>query len=86
MSSLAGAMRAKHQKPLAADAWYWEPVSCIEPLFREIMFESNRIHDPCCGSGRIPITAQRYGYEASGSDLVDRGYGAAGVNFFEDMT
>jgi signal transduction histidine kinase len=42
------------------------------------------IHDPACGEGRIVIAAQRAGYEATGGDLIDRGFGETGVDFLTD--
>jgi hypothetical protein len=45
------------------------------------------IHDPCCGSGRIPKVCHEYGHhDATGSDLVYRGFGQGGIDFFEDWT
>jgi hypothetical protein len=79
MSLLPGALRAKHQKPLAELSW--EPPGSIESLFNEHRFEATRIHDPCCGSGPIPIVVRKFGYEAS--DIVDRGFGTVGVDFFK---
>jgi hypothetical protein len=90
LSLLPGALRAKHQKPLAPQSWYWEPEEAIHALFAalpEIGFDlKGPIHDPGCGSGRIPRVARSCGYEATGSDLVDRGYGVGGVDFFTDWT
>lgn len=44
------------------------------------------IHDPYCGSGRIVRAAWAAGYEATGSDLVDRGFehAVAGIDFLDD--
>jgi hypothetical protein len=65
MSLLSGALRAKHRKPLAPQSWYWEPEEAIHALFAalpEIGFVlKGPIHDPGCGSGRIPIVARSYG-------------------------
>ena len=44
------------------------------------------IYDPCCGRGMILDGRSEYGYEASGSDLVDRGYGVGGVDFLTNAT
>jgi hypothetical protein len=85
MSFLPGAKRAKHQQELVPLSWYWEPPEVTERLLEEITFRGP-IHDPCCGSGRIPIVARKFGYEATGSDLVHRGFGVGDVNFFEDWT
>jgi hypothetical protein len=62
MSFLPGAKRAKHQQELVPLSWYWEPPEVTERLLEEITFRGP-IHDPCCGSGRIPIVARKFGYE-----------------------
>jgi hypothetical protein len=85
MSFLPGKARARHQQGLVPLYWYWEPEEVTEQLLQEITF-TGPIHDPCCGSGRIPTVAQKFGYEATGSDIVDRGFGADGIDFFADMT
>jgi len=45
-----------------------------ERLFDVEDFEgpSQTILDPCCGWGRIPLAAERAGYKAIASDVVDR--------------
>ena len=85
MSSLPGKARALHQQPLAAEFWYQEPEGVTEKLMWEVKFRGP-VHDPCCGEGHIPLVAQRFGYQATGSDIVDRGFGVGGVDFFADMT
>lgn len=85
MSFLPGAARAKHQQGLVPHFWYWEPEKVTEQLLESMTFRGP-IHDPCCGSGRIPRVARRFGYEASGSDIVNRGFGVGDVDFFTDTT
>jgi hypothetical protein len=67
-------------RPLNAHVWqreanehYVEPFWCSERLFAEERFEGG-IYDPCCGFGRIVISALKAGHKAYGSDLVDRGW------------
>ena len=85
MSLLPGRARGLHQQPLAPQSWYWESPEVTHQLLNEVTFRGP-VHDPCCGSGRIPIAAREFGYEATGSDIVDRGFGTGGVDFFADMT
>lgn len=40
------------------------------------------IWEPCCGQGHISETLKRRGYSVHSTDLYDRGYGIAGVDFF----
>lgn len=56
-----------------ANEHYVEPEWCSERLFAEEPFQDN-IWDPCCGFGRIVISAKKAGLHASGSDLIDRGW------------
>ncbi len=65
--------------------WYREPTVCVERLFEAVRFVG-QIHDPACGGGNIPRTAARLGYDASGSDIVDRGYGPGCIDFLDDLT
>lgn len=40
------------------------------------------VWDPACGDGAISRGLVRFGYEVHSTDLVDRGYGQGGRNFF----
>jgi hypothetical protein len=62
--------------------WYIEPQSCVHTLFNVVQFEGT-IHDPCCGTGNIVKVARARGYRASGSDIVDRGFGFPVHSFFD---
>lgn len=67
-------------RPLNAQIWerepnehYVEPFWCSERLFQEELFEGG-VYDPCCGFGRIVISALKAGLKGYGSDLIDRGW------------
>lgn len=62
--------------------WYVEPNWAVERLFDKVTF-AGHIHDPCCGMGTIVQVAADYGYPATGSDKVDRGYGYEKMDFFK---
>jgi hypothetical protein len=85
MSFLPGKARARHQHSLVPLFWYWEPEEVTRQLLTELTFRG-LVHDPCCGSGRIPRVARDFGYVATGSDIVDRGFGDGGIDFFTDST
>lgn len=67
-----------------ANDFYIEPRWCIEALIKAVPFRGG-IHDPACGTGKIPITFMAKGFFASGSDLIDRGFGSSGINFLKDI-
>lgn len=66
--------------PVKAHSWqreaqehYVEPFWCSERLFAEEKFEGP-VWDPCCGFGRIPMSAFKHGLVGVGTDILDRGY------------
>ena len=85
MTSLSGPMRALHAKPRWSRDYYVEPPWCAHALLGSVPFVGP-IHDPACGGGTIVRAAQAFGYSATGSDLVDRGFGEGGIDFLADNT
>lgn len=63
--------------------WYVEPHECSAALFQLEQFVGP-IWDPACGMGRIVEQARLFGYEAVGTDIVERWDGAAGKIDFLD--
>ena len=43
---------------------------------------SDLIWEPACGQGHLSKRLEQNGYEVLSTDLIDRGFGIAGVNFF----
>lgn len=73
------AVKEKKAKLWARDEldWYVEPTVATEALLGVERFVG-RIFDPCCGAGNIPKTCIVQGYDAFGSDVVNRlGYAPA---------
>lgn len=83
MSSLPGAQRALHRRERWPRDWYVEPSWTVHALFDRVRFVG-LIHDPACGGGTIPRVARERGFIATGSDLVDRGFGQGGIDFLND--
>lgn len=54
--------------------YYVEPPRAVEALLNVERF-SGGIHDPACGGGNIPRVVRSKGYQATGADIVDRGFG-----------
>jgi hypothetical protein len=85
MSMLPGRERALHKRERWEDDFYVEPEWAVEALFAAISF-AGPVHDPAAGTGTIVRVALRFGYEATGADLVDRGRGFSVRNFLTDWT
>jgi hypothetical protein len=54
--------------------WYVEPRWLVHQLLDVETFKGT-ILDPCCGGGTIPSVCLERGLVATGSDVVDRGFG-----------
>jgi hypothetical protein len=64
------------------DEHYVEPFWVSERLFQEEGFKG-RVYDPCCGFGRIVISALQAGHPAYGSDITDRGWDSTLQDFLK---
>lgn len=66
------------------DDFYATSPKAIDELMKYANIEMPmRIWEPSCGSGCLSDRLKDYGYEVTSTDLIDRGYGRGGVNFFE---
>jgi hypothetical protein len=61
--------------------FYQEPTWFADSIFG-VEDMSAGVYDPFCGVGTIPKAAAVRGIRAFGSDIVDRGYGLGGLDFF----
>lgn len=57
------------------------------PIATELLMEvegfDGGIWEPACGRGAISKVLAQHGYRVRSTDLIDRGFGTADVNFFE---
>lgn len=42
-----------------------------------------KIWEPSCGTGCLSLRLTERGYDVTSTDLIDRGFGTGGINFFE---
>lgn len=72
------------EKEREEDDFYATSPKAIDELMKYANIEMPlRIWEPSCGSGCMSQRLEDYGYQVVSTDLVDRGYGRGGVNFFE---
>lgn len=62
------------------DDFYATPPSATEALLRVESFDGP-IWEPACGDGAICKVLKERGHVVQATDLVDRGYGASGIDF-----
>lgn len=62
--------------------FYATDPKAVELLLKQEMF-SQDIWEPACGEGHISRVLRAHGYDVLSTDLIDRGYGIGGVDFFE---
>ena len=60
--------------------FYATPAWVTEALLKHVMFRGP-IWEPCCGDGAMSSVLADKGYDVVSTDLVDRGFGTAGVDF-----
>jgi hypothetical protein len=75
--------RHSHIFERAANNWYRDPPWCSAQLFKREPF-SEPVWDGCCGGGSIPESAKAAGLPTFASDLIDRGYGIAPLDFLTE--
>ena len=64
---------------------YVEPAWVVDLLIDAERF-TGQIWDPACGFGTIPKRFDAIGHPATGTDIVDRGFGLGGQNFLAMST
>lgn len=62
--------------------FYPTPKSVTEALLEVESFGCD-IWEPACGDGAISRVLESGGYRVTSSDLIDRGYGKTGLNYFD---
>lgn len=67
--------RAEH------DFYATEPLA-VEELLKVEKFNGS-IWENCCGMGHLSEPMTKAGYDVISTDLIDRGYGKGGIDFFE---
>ena len=72
-ATLAARPRHAHIFEREEHSHYVENPWCSRALFRDVPF-FGLVHDPACGFGNIVMAARTAGLEASGADIVDRGF------------
>lgn len=60
--------------------FYATPAWVTEALLRHVTLRGP-VWEPCCGDGAMARVIEAAGHQVHSSDLVDRGYGQAGVDF-----
>ena len=74
-------------KERVEDDFYATSPKAVDELLKYAELEiPNRIWEPSCGSGCLSERLMDYGREVVSTDLVDRGYGQGGVDFFTKKT
>ena len=69
----------------AGQDFYATPAWVTEALLRHVRFRGP-VWEPCCGDGAMSSVLAGQGYDVVSTDLVDRGFGEAGVDFLTTYT
>lgn len=60
--------------------YYATDPQAVEELLKVESFDKN-ILEPCCGEGHISKVLEKHSYMVESSDLIDRNFGAGGVDY-----
>ena len=60
------------------------PLEATEALMKVESFKG-KIYEPCCGQGHISKVLINHGYDVESTDLVDRGFGQANIDFLMEL-
>lgn len=71
---------AREKGRLRTDDFHETPREAIEALLKVESFDGP-IWEPACGKGAISRVLEEHGHKTASTDLVDRGYGVAGIDF-----
>lgn len=63
--------------------FYSTDPDCVQDLLKLEKF-SDTVLEPCCGTGNISKVLEESGYNVISTDLIDRGYGKGGIDFFKE--
>ena len=82
-STIGGAKSDKHERE--KDDFYPTPPECTIALMRYLgpHYFGDKIWEPACGDGAMVHPFMTAGHTVIATDLVDRGYGIAGVDFLK---
>lgn len=61
--------------------FYPTPDWVTEALLKHVTLR-DAVWEPCCGDGAMARVLERAGHKVAATDLVDRGFGQGGVDFF----
>ncbi len=65
--------------------FYATPAEVTQALLEYFAFPKRmKIREPCCGTGEMAVVLEHYGHEVHASDIEDRGYGVAGVDYIAE--
>lgn len=80
-AAIAGIAPSNHSlKNRENDDFYATDPKAVDMLCNLEKF-SQTILEPACGQGHIAKTLEAHGYKVLACDLIDRGYGTAGIDF-----
>lgn len=79
-ATLGASNHTDHER--AEHDYYATEPKAVELLLEQESFQGS-IWESCVGEGHIAEVLKSHGYEVISTDLIDRGYGKGGIDFFE---
>lgn len=80
-SGCIGARNKNTEEREVSDYYATEPIAAEHLVQLEHL--DHHIWECACGEGHLSKVLEKHGYDVFSTDLIDRGYGIGGVDFFE---
>lgn len=77
-----GASNHTHEERAEFDFYATEP-KAIDKLYATGELDCKNIWECACGEGHLSKRLEELGFKVKSTDLIDRGYGQGGIDFFE---
>ena len=74
---------SNHSKSERSDHDYYATDSFAADLINEVEDFEGGIWENCCGEGHLSKRLEELGHNVISTDLIDRGFGQGGIDFFE---
>lgn len=80
-SILGASNHSSHEREV--NDYYATDPKAVLPLLDYLPSDTNEIWECACGEGHLSKILSEWGYKVRSTDLIDRGYGEAGVDFLQ---
>ena len=79
---MIGASNHTEEERQSEDYYATDPIA-IDVLLKGGASIDHNVYEPFCGEGHLSKRLEEHGFNVKSTDLIDRGFGEGGINFFD---